>query len=60
MSIPDRMGVSRYVPLEVPMVVLATITIRWFFLWGGKTCCALIATPKCRYNANKRQKEGKS
>jgi hypothetical protein len=33
---------------------LATI-----FLWGGKTCCALIATPNVD-NANRRQKKGKS
>jgi hypothetical protein len=29
------------------------------FLWGGKTCCALIATPNVD-NANRRQKKGKS
>jgi hypothetical protein len=29
------------------------------FLWGGKTCCALIATPN-EDNANRRQKKGKS
>jgi hypothetical protein len=29
------------------------------FLWGGKTCCTLIATPNVD-NANKRQKKGKS
>jgi hypothetical protein len=29
------------------------------FLWGGKTCRALIATPNVD-NANKRQKKGKS
>ncbi len=28
------------------------------FLWGGKTCCALIATPNAD-NANRRQKKGK-
>jgi hypothetical protein len=30
-----------------------------FFLWGGKTHCALIATPNVD-NANRRQKKGKS
>jgi hypothetical protein len=29
------------------------------FLWGGKTHCALIATPNVK-NANRRQKKGKS
>ena len=29
------------------------------FLWGGKTCCALIATLNVD-NANRRQKKGKS
>jgi hypothetical protein len=29
------------------------------FLWGGKSCCALIATPNVDY-ANRRQKKGKS
>jgi hypothetical protein len=33
---------------------------KWkIFLWGGKTCCALIATHKVD-NANRRQKKGKS
>jgi hypothetical protein len=30
-----------------------------FFFWGGKTHCALIATPNVD-NANRRQKKGKS
>jgi hypothetical protein len=29
------------------------------FFWGGKTCCALIATPNVD-NAYRRQKKGKS
>jgi hypothetical protein len=31
----------------------------YFFLWGGKTHCTLIATPNAD-NANRRQKKGKS
>jgi hypothetical protein len=30
----------------------------FLFLWGGKICCALIATPNVD-NANRRQKKGK-
>jgi hypothetical protein len=33
--------------------------LQMIFLWGRKTCCALIATPNVDH-ANRRQKKGKS
>jgi hypothetical protein len=41
---------------------IATVDVPWgaaVFLWGGKTHCALIATPNVD-NANRTQKKGKS
>jgi hypothetical protein len=41
------------------LLVLVHFWIDVIFLWGGKTCCALIATPNVD-NANRSQKKGKS
>jgi hypothetical protein len=41
------------------VISIASAMVLSVFLWGGKTRCALIATPNVD-NANRRQKKGKS